>query len=99
WRQVIEDALGETLRLQDLASDLLLLKRLDAASLDLEDTIALVVLITEETDRPTPAQLTLTRDVPPPGTVHVRGRRALLTRLLDNLLDNAERYAEHNITV
>ncbi|MET9001765.1 hypothetical protein [Amycolatopsis sp. NPDC004169] len=91
--------LGETLRLQDLASDLLVLKRLDAASLNLEDTVDLVVLITEETDRPTPAELTLTRDVPPPGTVHVRGQRALLTRLPGNQLENAERYAERNITI
>ncbi|MEU4446764.1 HAMP domain-containing sensor histidine kinase [Actinosynnema sp. NPDC050801] len=99
WPAVVDAALADTDRLQHLATDLLLLSRLDdnpAAAVD-QDTVDLTALVREEVElRRTRHALTIdTADDPVP----VRGSRALLRRLLGNLLDNAERHATTAVTV
>ncbi|MFI1972035.1 sensor histidine kinase [Streptomyces cinnamoneus] len=102
WRNVVDGALGDTRRLQDLTTDLLLLARLDAsgsAGLPGGGPVDLAALVREETGRRrTPDHLAL-RVEAVPGPVPLRGHRALLTRLLGNLLDNAERHAAREIEV
>ncbi|WP_260478668.1 HAMP domain-containing sensor histidine kinase [Kibdelosporangium aridum] len=97
WRQVIDDALSDTRRLEELTDDLLLLTSLDNA-ITPDEHVDLTTVVAEETARILPAHVTLTAQTPN-APVQVHGRRALLVRLLGNLLDNAERYANHQITV
>ncbi|HEV2778391.1 MAG TPA: ATP-binding protein [Actinophytocola sp.] len=99
WPEVVAGALTDTVRLQDLATDLLLLSRLDAAPPELDETVDLVALAREQGAlRRLPGQLTLRYDLPD-GEVAVSGRHALLGRLVRNLLDNAERHAAGSITL
>ncbi|WP_241999572.1 sensor histidine kinase [Streptomyces klenkii] len=103
WTAVAEAALGDTRRLQSITTDLLLLARLDATAtegLPGAQPVDLTALVREELGRrpPGPRTLALHLDDPePPLTVH--GRHTLIARLLGNLLDNAERHAEHTVTV
>ncbi|MFI9818217.1 sensor histidine kinase [Saccharothrix variisporea] len=98
WRAVVDGALRDTYRLQHLATDLLLLARLDHTTTATGgDTVDLADLVREETSRNrTRHRLTVEVDARP---AVVRGSRALLGRLLGNLLDNAERHAHDHITV
>lgn len=98
WPAVVDAALADTDRLQQLATDLLLLTRLDHTPATSHDaTVDLTALIAEHTARRR-TRHTLTADLPDHPTP-VRGSRALLNRLLGNLLDNAERHATATITV
>jgi signal transduction histidine kinase len=100
WPAVVERAAGDTVRLQHLTDDLLMLARLDAGAAlrDGARPLDLARLVREEcARRALPAHLTLT--VPDGTPVVVPGREPLLTRILANLLDNAERYAAARITV
>ncbi|MEU4742361.1 ATP-binding protein [Actinosynnema sp. NPDC023658] len=98
WRAVVDGALQDTYRLQDLATDLLMLARLDhAQSAAAKGAVDLVELVHAETTRHR-SRHALTTDVGD-GPVLVRGSHPLLTRLLGNLLDNAERHATTRITV
>ncbi|MER5214782.1 HAMP domain-containing sensor histidine kinase [Streptomyces sp. NPDC002838] len=101
WPQVITDALGDTLRLQHLTTDLLLLARLDAtnATPPHSRVLDLAELVRDElTRRPTPSHLTLLPHIAT-DPVLVYGSYSLLARVLGNLLDNAERHANSTITV
>lgn len=101
WPQVVDDALGDAIRLQDLIDDLLLLARLDADTNHPETTrhVDLTDLVREETARRhPPGRLTLTTHTAP-GPLTVIGHRALLARILGNLLDNAERHGTAAITI
>ncbi|MFG2694714.1 sensor histidine kinase [Kitasatospora sp. NPDC048407] len=97
WPELLADALEDTVRLQDLAADLLLLARLDAAdpvSVELLDLTALfaAALAARTADRiPVTSQLA--------EGAHVLGNRTWLTRLLTNLVDNAQRYATSRVEV
>lgn len=97
WPELVGGALEDTVRLQELAADLLLLARLDAAGpvaarpVDLTELFR-QALAARSTDR-VPVQVLLE-----PG-ISVSGNRTWLTRLLTNLLDNAQRYADRSITV
>ncbi|WP_328688017.1 HAMP domain-containing histidine kinase [Streptomyces phaeochromogenes] len=101
WPQVVTDALGDTLRLQHLTTDLLLLARLDATNTTPPHSrvLDLAELIRDElTRRPTPSHLTLLPHIAT-DPVLVYGSYSLLARVLGNLLDNAERHANSTITV
>ncbi|MFD8482346.1 sensor histidine kinase [Kitasatospora sp. NPDC059673] len=97
WPELLADALEDTVRLQDLAADLLLLARLDAAdpvAVELLDLTALFAdaLAARTADRiPVTAQLA--------EGAQVLGNRTWLTRLLTNLVDNAQRYATSRVKV
>ncbi|MGK5546758.1 sensor histidine kinase [Streptomyces sp. URMC 127] len=102
WTAVAEAALGDTRRLQSITTDLLLLARLDATGTDGlpgAQPVDLTALVREETARRPPGPRTLDLHLDAPGPLTVGGRHTLLARLLGNLLDNAERHAEHTVTV
>ena len=88
----LDGAVEDTVRLQHLAADLLLLARLDAGERPADSLVDLAALAREETAgrsgvvvRTEPAQVT--------------GSRGQLGRLLTNLLDNARRHARETVTV
>ncbi|MGK4584365.1 sensor histidine kinase [Kitasatospora sp. HPMI-4] len=95
WPDLVKDALEDTVRLQDLASDLLMLARMDAAdpvkthSLDLTE-LCRATVAARHGDR-IPVHTELQPDIT------VTGNRSWLTRLLTNLLDNAQRHAEQQV--
>ncbi|WP_086666022.1 sensor histidine kinase [Lentzea kentuckyensis] len=93
WSTVVKAALEDAERLQELTTDLLLLARLDADALDRQDTVDLTAVVHREVSRR--AMVTLDAD----DQVLVPGRRAQLSRLLGNLLDNAERHAGTAVVV
>ncbi|MEU7524242.1 HAMP domain-containing sensor histidine kinase [Saccharothrix sp. NPDC042600] len=97
WPAVVDAALADTQRLQTLATDLLLLARLDHAPSAVTATVDLTDVIRDHTaHRRTRHTLAV---AVPDRPVLVRGSKALLDRLLGNLLDNAERHATTTITV
>ncbi|MDH6574855.1 ATP-binding protein [Kitasatospora sp. MAP5-34] len=91
WQELVSGALEDTARLEDLASDLLLLARMDAAepasatSVDLAD-LAAETVAARRADR-VPVRIRAATDVT------VIGNPLWLARLITNLLDNAQRYA------
>ncbi|MFF7793922.1 ATP-binding protein [Streptomyces sp. NPDC007991] len=88
----LDGAVEDTVRLQRLAADLLLLARLDAGERPGEAKVDLAVLAREEAEgRPG-----VTVDAEP---VNVAGSRGQLGRVLANLLDNAQRHARSAVTV
>ncbi|QUW84933.1 HAMP domain-containing protein [Streptomyces mirabilis] len=95
WPDLVSDALEDTVRLQDLASDLLLLARLDAAEpvsrlpLDMAELCRTTVSARHGDRLPIDTRLQ-------PGLT-VEGNRGWLVRLLTNLLDNAQRHADRRI--
>ncbi|NMI59772.1 HAMP domain-containing protein [Streptomyces sp. RLA2-12] len=95
WPDLVRDALEDTVRLQDLASDLLLLARLDAAEpvsripLDMAELCRTTVAARHGDRLPVDTRLQ-------PGLT-VEGNRGWLVRLLTNLLDNAQRHADRRI--
>ncbi|WP_407639439.1 sensor histidine kinase [Kitasatospora azatica] len=97
WPELIGGALEDTDRLQQLAADLLLLARIDAAEplparpVDLTELVGEAVAKRRGDRLPVHAELT-------PG-VRVAGSGLWLTRVVTNLLDNAQRFAEREVTV
>lgn len=93
----VDGAVQDTVRLQALAADLLLLARLDAGERPGEGRVALTGLVREELERrtgdPHPVAATELADVT------VTGSRAQLARVLGNLLDNAQRHAAAAVRV
>jgi signal transduction histidine kinase len=93
------DLVQDVVRLQHLATDLLLLARLDAgespahARVDLADLIREEVAARAATDRFAPA-VTLEGE-----SLAVTGSRTQLVRVLANLLDNAQRHATGAVLV
>lgn len=90
-------AVHDTVRLQDLAADLLLLARIDAGERPVGARLDLATLVDEELDRrttdphPTTAQ--------PLESAEVTGSRGQLARILGNLLDNAQRHTTSRVRV
>ncbi|MFJ1864517.1 sensor histidine kinase [Streptomyces sp. NPDC088097] len=95
WPELIGGALEDTERLQRLCSDLLLLARIDAAQpvaavrLDLGDVVDKAVRA-RLGDR-VPVRTTLERGL------EVEGSELWLTRVVTNLLDNAQRFADRRV--
>ncbi|MEO3782465.1 PAS domain-containing sensor histidine kinase [Actinocorallia sp. B10E7] len=95
-QQVLQAVLQDAMRLNDLVSDLLELSRLDAGAPAPVEDVDLAELATEEVRRQS-----LTHHVSlhlEPGVV-VRASRIRMSRLLGNLLTNADRHAEKEIQI
>jgi signal transduction histidine kinase len=93
----VRGAVKDTVRLQELAADLLLLARLDAGERPGRARFDLGELVREEisgrvTDR-VPVSLDVRQDL------EVTGSRGQLGRVLGNLLDNAQRHAHAQVGV
>ncbi|MFH9712065.1 sensor histidine kinase [Streptomyces luteogriseus] len=88
----LDGAVEDTVRLQRLAADLLLLARLDAGERPNDARVDLAGLAREAAE----GRRGVTVDAEP---VEVAGSRGQLGRVLANLLDNAQRHARSAVTV
>lgn len=88
----LDGAVEDTVRLQRLAADLLLLARLDAGERPADAKVDLAGLAREAAE----GRTGVTVDAEP---VEVTGSRGQLGRVLANLLDNAQRHARSAVTV
>jgi signal transduction histidine kinase len=100
--QTVAGATGETLlanldRLQAIIGDLLTLARLDAAMPGARDPVDLAELVTAELDSRHPSTKQIDRDLE--HGVVVLGDWLRFSRLLANLVNNAERHADTKITI
>ncbi|RFU84318.1 sensor histidine kinase [Streptomyces triticagri] len=97
----VQGAVVDTVRLQQLAADLLLLARLDAGERPGQERIALPALIREELSQRTGDRIAVRNEPGEPATreLEVIGSRRQLARILGNLLDNAQRHADSRVTV
>lgn len=98
WPVVLDSAISDVHRLQELATDLLLLARLDTSTPSPTASVDLVMIVREEIARRQPPALTVVAELHD-DVVLVPGSPSMLTRMLANLLDNAERHAASGITV
>ncbi|WP_369035618.1 sensor histidine kinase [Streptomyces adonidis] len=89
----VEGAVEDTVRLQRLAADLLLLARLDAGERPADARFDLAEVVREQVEGR--VGVTLETAV----SVEVGGSRGQLGRLVANLLDNAQRHARSAVTV
>ncbi|GAA3646922.1 HAMP domain-containing sensor histidine kinase [Nonomuraea antimicrobica] len=96
WPRTADALLDSVGRMQALIGDLLQVARLDAGVTDHHETIDLTELVAGELERRTAT--TELRHRLTPGVLADCSRTAL-TRLLNNLLDNAERHAASAVTV
>lgn len=92
-------AVADTVRLQVLAADLLLLARLDAGEKPGSATVELGALVREEVSQRTGDRIEVGVEVPQGGAFEVNGSRGQLSRVIGNLLDNAQRHAEGSVAV
>ncbi|MFE2209593.1 sensor histidine kinase [Streptomyces rubiginosohelvolus] len=92
-------AVADTVRLQVLAADLLLLARLDAGEKPGGGTVELGALVREEVSQRTGDRIAVSVEVPEGGAFEVNGSRGQLSRVIGNLLDNAQRHAEGSVAV
>ncbi|MEU9113788.1 HAMP domain-containing sensor histidine kinase [Streptomyces sp. NPDC048483] len=93
----VPGAVEDTVRLQRLAADLLLLARLDAGERPAERRIDLAALVREEGSQRVGDRIPVRLgDL---GNVEVAGSRGQLGRVLGNLLDNAQRNAASAVRV
>ncbi|MEU9228818.1 ATP-binding protein [Streptomyces massasporeus] len=88
----LDGAVEDTVRLQRLAADLLLLARLDAGERPNDARVDLAGLAREAAEGRTGVTVDAER-------VEVAGSRGQLGRVLANLLDNAQRHARSAVTV
>ncbi|WP_329519319.1 sensor histidine kinase [Spirillospora sp. NBC_01491] len=88
----LDGLVDDVVRLQHLAADLLLLARLDAGDRPLTgEPVSLAELVREEAARRAGARVPVETDVA--ASPRVVGSRGRLSRVLGNLLDNAQRHA------
>jgi signal transduction histidine kinase len=98
-RRTVDGALHDVDRLQVIVSDLLLLARLDADTPPALEKIDLPELVRTEVAR-RPDLIPVRLDLGDTGRrILVAGLRTQLGRILTNLLDNAQRHAEHEVAV
>ncbi|MEU1949376.1 HAMP domain-containing sensor histidine kinase [Streptomyces sp. NPDC059474] len=96
WPAAVHKALRDTDRLQAVASDLLLLARLDAQEAPRTAAVDLGALAAEEVRRH-PDALTLAGEQERAAVV--TGSRVQLSRLLTNLADNARRHTRTTVSI
>ncbi|WP_306334666.1 HAMP domain-containing sensor histidine kinase [Streptomyces sp. KL118A] len=92
----VDGAVEDTVRLQELAADLLLLARLDAGEKPGEGRVDLAAFAREELSQRTRDHVDVHTDLK---SVEVAGSRSQLARVLGNLLNNAQRHARSRVTV
>ncbi|MFF1380359.1 sensor histidine kinase [Streptomyces sp. NPDC058308] len=92
----VDGAVEDTVRLQGLAADLLLLARLDAGEKPGGARADLAAFVREEISQRTRDHVDVHTDLK---SVEVAGSRGQLARVLGNLLDNAQRHARSRVTV
>ncbi|MFJ8252134.1 ATP-binding protein [Streptomyces sp. NPDC094466] len=92
-------AVADTVRLQVLAADLLLLARLDAGEKPGSATVELGALVREEVSQRTGDRVAVDVEAPEGGAFEVSGSRGQMSRVVGNLLDNAQRHAEGSVAV
>ncbi|MFJ6689278.1 sensor histidine kinase [Streptomyces sp. NPDC091294] len=90
----LDGAVADTVRLQRLAADLLLLARLDAGERPADARVDLAALAREAAEGRTGVRVRGAE-----GPVSVAGSRGQLGRVLANLLDNAQRHARSAVEV
>lgn len=88
----LDGAVEDTVRLQHLATDLLLLARLDAGERPVDARVDLAALAREEAA----GRTGVTVDAE---SAEVAGSRGQLSRVLGNLLDNGRRHARETVSV
>ncbi|MFD8964274.1 sensor histidine kinase [Streptomyces sp. NPDC059568] len=93
----VPGAVADTVRLQQLAADLLLLARLDAGERPGRTRLDLGALVREEVSQRTSDRIPVT--VETGQGIEVAGSRGQLARVLGNLLDNAQRHARGSVEV
>ncbi|MFI0237526.1 ATP-binding protein [Streptomyces sp. NPDC016845] len=93
----VPGAVEDTVRLQELAADLLLLARLDAGEKPGAAEVDLAALVREELSQRTGDRHPVT--VEARGSARVSGSRSQLARVLGNLVDNAQRHARTGVRV
>ncbi|WP_328602253.1 sensor histidine kinase [Nocardia terrae] len=91
------DLLDDVVRVQQLADDLLLLARIDAGDHPDRTTVDLSALAAEVLRERPEGRVPVVLEAP--GTAAVSANRGQLARVLNNLLDNAQRHAESRITL
>ncbi|MDH6113954.1 signal transduction histidine kinase [Kitasatospora sp. MAP12-15] len=96
-RELISGALEDTARLEQLAADLLLLARMDAAGPVSAQRVDLGDLVREAVESRRGDRVPVALELAP--GIALDGNRLLLTRLVTNLLDNAQRFAEQQVAV
>ncbi|EPH42715.1 HAMP domain-containing sensor histidine kinase [Streptomyces aurantiacus] len=92
----VPGAVQDTVRLQELAADLLLLARLDAGEKPGRGRVDLAALAREELSQRTGDRVAVTTDLE---SVEVAGSRGQLARVLGNLVTNAQRHTRSRVTV
>ncbi|MFF4324558.1 sensor histidine kinase [Streptomyces sp. NPDC001568] len=97
WPELIGGALQDVERLQRLASDLLLLARIDAAQPVAAVDLDLTELVDEAVEA-RPADRVPVRTRLEEG-VRIAGSALWIGRIITNLLDNAERYADRRVEI
>ncbi|WP_181720442.1 sensor histidine kinase [Nocardia gipuzkoensis] len=94
----LDGLIVDTIRLEHLAADLLLLARLDAGEQPRPDRVDLAALVHEELEHRVGDRVAVQVAVPEQ-TVAVTGSRTQLARVLGNLVDNAQRHAASTVRV
>ncbi|WP_280251322.1 sensor histidine kinase [Nocardia abscessus] len=94
----VDGLIVDTIRLEHLAADLLLLARLDAGEQPRPDRVDLAALVHEELEHRVGDRVAVQVAVPEQ-TVAVTGSRTQLARVLGNLVDNAQRHAASTVRV
>ncbi|MFD3696986.1 sensor histidine kinase [Streptomyces sp. NPDC058646] len=97
WPELIGGALQDIERLQHLASDLLLLARIDAAQPVTAVPLDLAALVGEAVEARFGDRVPVRLDLE--GDARITGNALWLSRVVTNLLDNAQRYADRHVEV
>lgn len=92
-------AVADTVRLQVLAADLLLLARLDAGEKPGAARLEAGALVREEVSQRTGDRVPVAVEAAEDASYEVNGSRGQLARVIGNLLDNAQRHAESLVAV
>ncbi|MGX1914388.1 ATP-binding protein [Streptomyces phaeochromogenes] len=92
----VDGAVEDTVRLQRLAADLLLLARLDTGERPSDARLDLAAFVREEAGQRVGDRVEVSVDAE---SVEVAGSRGQLARVLGNLLDNAQRHTRTSVDV